>query len=48
VPVYTLSFDPAEYGVTGLGVEVQTVMVRGALGEDGVRQHVKRWEEIEV
>ena len=48
VPVYTLSFDPAEYGVTGLGVEVQTVMVRGALGKDGVRARVRRIEEMEV
>lgn len=45
VPVYTLSFDPAEYGVTGLGVEVQTVMVRGAL-RDGVRAGVRRWEDV--
>jgi ribosomal protein S18 acetylase RimI-like enzyme len=45
--VYTLSFDPAEYGVTGLGVEVQTVMVRGALGKDGIRREVRRWEDIE-
>jgi GNAT superfamily N-acetyltransferase len=48
VPVYTLSFDPAEYGVTGLGVEVQTVMVRGALGKDGVRREVRRMEEVDA
>ena len=30
-PVAELRFDPAEYGVGGLGVERQTVMVRGAL-----------------
>ena len=47
VPVYTLSFDPAQYGVTGLGVEVQTVMVRGALGKDGVRREVRALEKLE-
>lgn len=46
VPVKTLVFDPAEYGVVGLGVEVQTVMVRGALGKDGVRKEVVAWEKV--
>lgn len=31
VPRTELRFDPAAYGVQGLGVERQTVMVRGAL-----------------
>ena len=39
VPVKTLRFDPADYGVEGLGVEVQTVMVRGVMGRpDAVRR----------
>jgi len=39
VPVKTLRFDPADYGVLGLGVEVQTVMVRGVKAmNDGVRR----------
>lgn len=44
VPVHTLRFDPADYGVKNLGVEVQTVMVRGALGKDGVRKEVEVWD----
>lgn len=44
VAVKTLVFDPAEYGVKGLGVETQTVMVRGALGKDGVRRGVREWD----
>lgn len=43
VAVKALRFDPADYGVLGLGVEVQTVMVRGALGKDGVRKEVRGW-----
>jgi len=39
-----LRFDPAKYGVKGLGVERQTVMVRGALGGDGGRRAVRSWE----
>ena len=35
-----LRFDPADYGVKGLGVERQTVMMRGALGLDGKRMPV--------
>jgi hypothetical protein len=44
ITVKTLSFDPAEYGVDNLGVETQAVMVRGALGKDGVRKQVRSWE----
>lgn len=43
VAVETLRFDPSEYGVFGLGVETQTVMIRGRVGEDGVRR-VGEWE----
>ena len=39
-----LRFDPSQYGVKGLGIERQTVMVRGALGPDGERLEVKSWE----
>lgn len=39
-----LRFDPAEYGIKGLGTERQTVMVRGALGNDGSRKEVRSWE----
>ena len=49
VPVKTLRFDPAEYGVKGLGVEVQTVMVRGVAGRpEGVRRvpGFERFEEL--
>lgn len=42
--VRTLVFDPAVYGVEGLGVETQSVMVRGALGADGVRRPVRAWD----
>lgn len=41
-----LRFEPSSYGVKGLGRERQTVMVRGALGRDGVRSRVKRWDEV--
>lgn len=41
VVVKTLVFDPAEYGVKDLGIETQSVMVRGALGKDGVRRPVR-------
>ena len=41
-----LRFDPSEYGLQGLGTERQTVMVRGALGADGVRQAVRSWEDV--
>lgn len=44
-PLKELRFDPAEYGVCGLGTERQTVMVRGAMGKDGVRQEVLSYEE---
>ena len=49
VPVKTLRFDPAEYGVKGLGVEVQTVMVRGIAGRpEGVRRvpGFERFDEL--
>ena len=36
-----LRFDPAPYGLGGLGVERQTVMVRGALGRNGNRKPVR-------
>lgn len=39
-----LRFEPASYGVKGLGVERQTVMVRGALGPDGQRRRVRSWD----
>lgn len=35
-----LRFEPAAYGVKGLGRERQTVMVRGRLGVDGVMRKV--------
>jgi ribosomal protein S18 acetylase RimI-like enzyme len=38
-----LRFDPSQYGVKGLGIERQTVMVRGALGPDGERMAVRSW-----
>ena len=44
VAVRTLVFDPAEYGVDDLGVETQTVMVRGALSKNGVRGVVREWD----
>ena len=31
VALQTIEFDPADYGVNGLGVERQTAMVRGEL-----------------
>lgn len=40
-----LRFDPAKYGVKGMGVERQTVMVRGALCPDGQRGRVRSWDE---
>jgi GNAT superfamily N-acetyltransferase len=43
-PVNDIYFDPAEYGVLGLGIEHQTVMVRGALGKDGGRRQARAWE----
>nr|OQO19872.1 hypothetical protein B0A51_12228 [Rachicladosporium sp. CCFEE 5018] len=43
VAVKTLTFDPAAYGGSGL-VETQWVMVRGALGKDGVRRPVREWD----
>jgi GNAT superfamily N-acetyltransferase len=49
VPVKTLRFDPAEHGVSELGVEVQTVMVRGVMGRaDGVRRvpGFERFDEL--
>ena len=41
--VTELRFDPAEYGVKGLGVERQTVMVKGALVQSGERKAVRPW-----
>ncbi|OQO01009.1 hypothetical protein B0A48_13252 [Cryoendolithus antarcticus] len=43
VAVKTLTFDPAAYAGSGL-VETQWVMVRGALGKDGVRRPVREWD----
>jgi len=45
VAVTEIRFSPAAYGVYGLGTERQTVMVRGALNEDGQRREVKAWEK---
>ena len=42
--VNELRFDPAEYGVKGLGVERQTIMVRGALDRFGDRKTVRSWD----
>ena len=39
-----LRFEPSEYGVKGLGIERQTVMVRGALGRHGERMAVRSWD----
>ena len=39
-----LKFNPGDYGIEGIGTEKQTVMVRGALGQDGVRRAVRPWE----
>lgn len=39
-----LRFNPAEYGLEGIGTERQTVMVRGALGRDGERRAVRSWD----
>ena len=39
-----LRFDPSQYGVKGLGIERQTVMVRGAVGSDGERLAVQPWD----
>jgi len=39
-----LRFDPAKYGVRGLGVERQTVMVRGALDTTGLRRPLGSWD----
>lgn len=39
-----LRFDPGAYGVRGYRTERQTVMVRGALGDDGRREEVRDWE----
>nr|POE77521.1 hypothetical protein CFP56_09168 [Quercus suber] len=47
VAVKELRFNPADYGVVGLGIERQTIMVRGAMGADGVRRPVRSWEEVE-
>lgn len=38
-----LRFDPGLYGIRGLGVERQTVMIRGALAGDGTRRAVRSW-----
>lgn len=47
VAVKNLDFATAEYGVD-LGIEQQTVMVRGALGKDGTRARVRQWDEAVV
>lgn len=39
-----LRFDPAQYGYKALGVERQTVMVRGALDKHGDRAPARSWE----
>ncbi|KAK3075914.1 hypothetical protein LTR53_000343 [Teratosphaeriaceae sp. CCFEE 6253] len=44
VAVNEVRFEPGEYGVYDVGGERQTVMVRGALGRDGVRRGVRGWE----
>ncbi len=44
VAVNEVRFDPAEYGVCVIGRERQTVLVRGALGKNGVRKGVRSWE----
>jgi len=44
IAITELRFDPAEYGVKGLGVERQTVMVRGALDACRKRGAVRAWE----
>ena len=44
VAVNEIRFDPAEYGLYDVGRERQTIMVRGALGKDGVRREVRRWD----
>ena len=45
VEITELRFDPARYGVKGLGIERQTVMVRGALSSNGERLVVRSWED---
>ncbi|KAK4949069.1 hypothetical protein LTR10_012442 [Elasticomyces elasticus] len=45
VAVNEVRFDPAEYGLYDIGKERQTVMVRGALGKNGVRRGVRRWDD---
>ncbi|TKA81184.1 hypothetical protein B0A55_02626 [Friedmanniomyces simplex] len=44
VAVSEVRFDPAEYGLYDIGKERQTIMVRGALGKDGVREEVRSWD----
>ncbi|KAK4555033.1 hypothetical protein LTR86_007799 [Recurvomyces mirabilis] len=41
--VNEIRFDPATYGVRNIGKERQTIMVRAALGADGVRDEVRAW-----
>ncbi|OTA33835.1 hypothetical protein BTJ68_05744 [Hortaea werneckii EXF-2000] len=45
VAVNEIRFDPARYGCFGIGKERQTIMVRGAIGEDGERRSVRSWFE---
>jgi len=45
VAVNEIRFNPAAYGVRGLGTEIQTVMVRGALNQHGQRKEVRAWDE---
>lgn len=45
VALTELRFDPARYGIKGLGVERQAVMVRGAMQPSGERLSVLAWED---
>lgn len=42
--VNELRFDPSAYGVSGYGIERQTIMVRGAVHQAGHKQPVRSWE----
>lgn len=44
IAIAELRFDPANYGIKGLGVERQTVMVRAASDMYGKRGAVRAWE----
>ena len=43
--VNEIRFDPSAYGVCNIGKERQTIMVRAALGIDGVREEVRAWDD---